>query len=97
MLATADVLAGALAGLIAALIAAASSGEVPLMAFTLAAAWPVTAFVCGLYAFDDLDVTLSQLALIKLDSKGPALFVHRRSGRGASFFNLDTRGFEHAR
>ncbi|HYM56998.1 MAG TPA: sugar transferase [Solirubrobacteraceae bacterium] len=54
MLATADVLAGALAGLIAALIAAASSGEVLLMAFALAVAWPVTAFVCGLYAFDDL-------------------------------------------
>jgi FlaA1/EpsC-like NDP-sugar epimerase len=54
MLCTADVAAAALAGLLAGVIASASASEVALVGLATALAWPIAAFVCGLYAVDDL-------------------------------------------
>jgi exopolysaccharide biosynthesis polyprenyl glycosylphosphotransferase len=54
MLATADFIAGAVSGLIVALIAASTSTELVLVCIALAFGWPIVAFVCGLYAVEDL-------------------------------------------
>ena len=54
LLATADLVAGALSGLVAGLIANVSLPQVALLGLTLAIAWPLAAFACGLYAADDL-------------------------------------------
>ena len=54
LLAIADIVAGVLAGLAAGLSGAAPAGEVALVSLVVAVAWPIGAFVCGLYAVDDL-------------------------------------------
>ena len=54
LLATADIVAGALAGLAAGVSGAAAAGEVALVGLVVAIAWPIGAFVCGLYAVEDL-------------------------------------------
>ncbi|MDQ3849084.1 MAG: hypothetical protein M3296_00510, partial [Actinomycetota bacterium] len=54
MLLMADMLAGATAALAAGLAVGASPGDAVVVALTCVLALPVLAFVCGLYAADDL-------------------------------------------
>ncbi|HWK25989.1 MAG TPA: sugar transferase [Solirubrobacter sp.] len=51
---SADVIAGSLTGAIAALAAGLSVAQLPLVALAIGLGWPVLAYVCGLYALDDL-------------------------------------------
>jgi len=51
---SADIIAGSLTGAIAALAAGLTLDKVPVVALAVGLAWPVLAYVCGLYALDDL-------------------------------------------
>src|SRR5689334_12199108 len=51
---SADIMAGSLTGAIAALAAGLTLDKVPVVALAVGLAWPVLAYVCGLYALDDL-------------------------------------------
>ena len=50
----ADVLAGVISGALVGVVARGSGGQVLLLAVVVAVAWPVVAFLCGLYAREDL-------------------------------------------
>src|SRR3712207_253735 len=50
----ADVAAGAIAGAVGGAIAGLPFGQLVLLGLLLAGAWPLAAFLCGLYARDDL-------------------------------------------
>jgi exopolysaccharide biosynthesis polyprenyl glycosylphosphotransferase len=54
LLFVADVLAGVLTGILVGAVARGSGGQVLLLAIVVAVAWPVAAFLCGLYAREDL-------------------------------------------
>jgi len=51
---SADVLSGSLCGAVASLVAGLSLDKLPLVALAIGLGWPVLAYVCGLYASDDL-------------------------------------------
>ena len=51
---SADIIAGSVTGAIAALAAGLSINQVPVVALAIGLGWPVLAYVCGLYALDDL-------------------------------------------
>ena len=51
---SADIIAGSVTGAIAALAAGLTLDKVPVVALAVGLAWPVLAYVCGLYALDDL-------------------------------------------
>jgi exopolysaccharide biosynthesis polyprenyl glycosylphosphotransferase len=51
---SADILAGSITGAIATLAAGLPLEMLPLVALAVGVAWPVFAYVCGLYALDDL-------------------------------------------
>ena len=51
---SADIIAGSITGAIAALAAGLSINKLPLVALAIGLGWPVLAYVCGLYALDDL-------------------------------------------
>jgi len=53
-MAVADVLAGLLSGLVTGALAGTSASGVAVLAASLALAWPVLAFICGLYGGEDL-------------------------------------------
>jgi exopolysaccharide biosynthesis polyprenyl glycosylphosphotransferase len=50
----ADILAGVASGALVGAVARGSSGQVLLLAVIVAVAWPLAAFLCGLYAREDL-------------------------------------------
>jgi exopolysaccharide biosynthesis polyprenyl glycosylphosphotransferase len=50
----ADMLAGVASGALVGAVASGSGGQVLLLAVVVAVAWPVAAFLCGLYAREDL-------------------------------------------
>ena len=50
----ADMLAGVASGALVGAVARGSGGQVLLLAVVVAVAWPVAAFLCGLYAREDL-------------------------------------------
>ena len=50
----ADMLAGVASGALVGAVARGSSGQVLLLAVVVAVAWPLAAFLCGLYAREDL-------------------------------------------
>jgi exopolysaccharide biosynthesis polyprenyl glycosylphosphotransferase len=54
LLFVADMLTGVAAGALVGVVARGSSGQVLLLAAIVAVAWPVAAFLCGLYAREDL-------------------------------------------
>ena len=54
LLRLADFSAGAVAGLAAGAVAGVSIGQLAIVVASLALAWPLLAFACGLYATDDL-------------------------------------------
>src|SRR5215213_5071699 len=54
LLFVADMLTGVAAGALVGAVARGSSGQVLLLAAIVAFAWPVAAFLCGLYAREDL-------------------------------------------
>src|SRR3954468_3872441 len=51
---SADIIAGSFTGAIAALAAGLSINQLPVVALAIGLGWPVLAYVCGLYAMDDL-------------------------------------------
>ena len=51
---SADIIAGSFTGAIAALAAGLSFNKLPVVALAIGLGWPVLAYVCGLYALDDL-------------------------------------------
>src|SRR3954468_1778717 len=51
---SADIIAGSFTGAIAALAAGLSLNKLPVVALAIGLGWPVLAYVCGLYALDDL-------------------------------------------
>jgi exopolysaccharide biosynthesis polyprenyl glycosylphosphotransferase len=51
---SADIIAGSTTGAIAALAAGLSINKLPVVALAIGLGWPVLAYVCGLYALDDL-------------------------------------------
>src|SRR3954452_23510743 len=51
---SADIIAGSVTGAVAALAAGVTLDKVPVVALAVGLAWPVLAYVCGLYALDDL-------------------------------------------
>jgi exopolysaccharide biosynthesis polyprenyl glycosylphosphotransferase len=51
---SADIIAGSFTGAIAALAAGLTFNTLPVVALAVGLAWPVLAYVCGLYALDDL-------------------------------------------
>jgi exopolysaccharide biosynthesis polyprenyl glycosylphosphotransferase len=51
---SADIIAGSTTGAIAALAAGLTINEIPVVALAIGLGWPVLAYVCGLYALDDL-------------------------------------------
>jgi exopolysaccharide biosynthesis polyprenyl glycosylphosphotransferase len=51
---SADILSGSLTGALAALVAGLAWSRVPVVALAIGLGWPVLAYVCGLYASDDL-------------------------------------------
>ena len=59
---TADVVSACLVGVLATPIAGLAPHKVPLMVLTMAACWPLLAYVRGLYAVDDLRSWASGLA-----------------------------------
>src|SRR5688572_859204 len=50
----ADVVAGAAAGTLGGVVAELPVGQLVLLTLVLSVAWPLAAFLCGLYARDDL-------------------------------------------
>jgi exopolysaccharide biosynthesis polyprenyl glycosylphosphotransferase len=50
----ADVVAGAAAGTLGGVVAQLPAGQIVLLTLVLSGAWPLAAFLCGLYARDDL-------------------------------------------
>ena len=50
----ADMLAGVVSGALVGVVARGSGGQMLLLAAVVAVAWPVAAFLCGLYASEDL-------------------------------------------
>ena len=50
----ADIFAGVVSGALVGVVAHGSGGQVLLLALVVAVAWPVVAFLCGLYAREDL-------------------------------------------
>jgi exopolysaccharide biosynthesis polyprenyl glycosylphosphotransferase len=51
---SADIIAGSVTGALAALAAGLTLEKVPVVALAVGLAWPVLAYICGLYALDDL-------------------------------------------
>ena len=51
---SADIIAGSVTGMLAAIASGASWDKLPLIALAVGLGWPVLAYVCGLYALDDL-------------------------------------------
>ena len=51
---SADIIAGSITGLVAALGAGLSVDKLPVIALAIGLGWPVLAYICGLYALDDL-------------------------------------------
>src|SRR3954468_3504413 len=51
---SADIIAGSVTGAIAALAAGLGISEIPVVALAIGLGWPVLAYICGLYALDDL-------------------------------------------
>src|SRR3954466_9956936 len=51
---SADIIAGSVTGAIAALAAGVSFNQLPVVALAIGLGWPVLAYICGLYALDDL-------------------------------------------
>ena len=51
---SADIISGSVTGALAALVSGLSWDAVPLVALAIGLGWPVLAYVCGLYAADDL-------------------------------------------
>ena len=51
---SADIIAGSVTGAIAALAAGLTLDKLPVVALAVGLGWPVLAYVCGLYALDDL-------------------------------------------
>jgi exopolysaccharide biosynthesis polyprenyl glycosylphosphotransferase len=51
---SADIIAGSTTGAVAALAAGLTLNKVPVVALAIGLGWPVLAYVCGLYALDDL-------------------------------------------
>jgi exopolysaccharide biosynthesis polyprenyl glycosylphosphotransferase len=51
---SADVISGSFSGALAALVAGLAWDKIPVVALVLGLSWPVLAYVCGLYAADDL-------------------------------------------
>src|SRR5438045_3876683 len=54
LLVVADALAGAAAGVLSGFVAGATIQEIALTGLGVSAAWPLLAFICGLYSVDDL-------------------------------------------
>jgi exopolysaccharide biosynthesis polyprenyl glycosylphosphotransferase len=53
-LVSADIISGSLTGALAALVAGLPVDALPLVALAIGLGWPVLAYICGLYAVDDL-------------------------------------------
>ena len=51
---SADIIAGSVTGMLAAVASGAGFDKLPLIALAIGLGWPVLAYVCGLYALDDL-------------------------------------------
>jgi exopolysaccharide biosynthesis polyprenyl glycosylphosphotransferase len=51
---SADILSGSLCGALASLLSGLSVNALPVVALTIGVGWPVLAYLCGLYAADDL-------------------------------------------
>src|SRR3954452_17879097 len=51
---SADIIAGSLTGALAALAAGITVEKLPVVALAVGLAWPILAYICGLYALDDL-------------------------------------------
>src|SRR3954452_22595551 len=51
---SADIIAGSLTGAVAAVAAGVTLDKLPVIALAVGLAWPVLAYICGLYALDDL-------------------------------------------
>jgi exopolysaccharide biosynthesis polyprenyl glycosylphosphotransferase len=51
---SADLLSGSFCGVVACLLSGLPAAKLPLVALAVAVGWPVFAYVCGLYASDDL-------------------------------------------
>src|SRR3954466_14143648 len=51
---SADIIAGSLTGTAAAFAAGLTVDKLPVMALALGLGWPILAYICGLYALDDL-------------------------------------------
>ena len=51
---SADIIAGSITGAVAALAAGLTLDKLPVVALAIGLGWPVLAYVCGLYALDDL-------------------------------------------
>jgi exopolysaccharide biosynthesis polyprenyl glycosylphosphotransferase len=51
---SADILAGSVTGAVVALVAGLGVDKIPVVALAIGLAWPVLAYICGLYAVDDL-------------------------------------------
>jgi exopolysaccharide biosynthesis polyprenyl glycosylphosphotransferase len=59
---SADIIAGSATGAVAALAAGAGIDTLPVIALAIGLGWPVLAFICGLYALDDLRSWASGIA-----------------------------------
>jgi exopolysaccharide biosynthesis polyprenyl glycosylphosphotransferase len=76
---SADIISGSIIGAVAALIAGLAWDKVPVVALAIGLGWPVLAYVCGLYAADDLRTWASgvgeapRLAVTALLVSWPAL------------------------
>jgi exopolysaccharide biosynthesis polyprenyl glycosylphosphotransferase len=51
---SADIISGSAVGALAALIAGLTLNKVPVVALAVGLGWPILAYICGLYALDDL-------------------------------------------
>src|SRR3954468_24298735 len=51
---SADIIAGSVTGALTALAAGVTLDNLPVMALAIGLGWPVLAYICGLYALDDL-------------------------------------------
>src|SRR3954470_17602935 len=51
---SADIIAGSVTGAVAAIAAGLTLDKLPVVALAIGLGWPVLAYVCGLYALDDL-------------------------------------------